>query len=99
MANNQPSLFDPPPLRTNMAPTSLDAYDEITNTGRKLRVREIVLESVKSNPGCTRQDLVLILGRPINVICGRVYELVKLDQITEKGTINNRKKLWPTKDT
>ncbi len=97
--NNQPSLFDPPPLKTAMAPTSLDAYEGLTNSGKKLTQRQTVLEYIRINPGCTRQWLVTFMGKPINVICGRVYELVKSGEIIEHGTFRNRKKLWPITHT
>lgn len=69
---------------------SLEAHDSIRPHLRPCQIE--VLQAIKLNQPCTRQDLVPILDKPINSITGRVTELLDKDYIEECGTkrVNKR---------
>lgn len=75
--------------------TSWEAYQEITRGGVAKTQAEKVFQTLQFAPGATRAELSKHMGLPINVICGRVNELLKAEVIYVSGTIkcpiNNRK--------
>ena len=53
----QSSLFDPPASHTADPPTSQEAEDRITASGRRAAHKRVVLELVRLYPGCTAIEL------------------------------------------
>jgi DNA-binding IclR family transcriptional regulator len=88
MLNNYPAH------KRKMRITSMDAYQEIVESGKALTQEQAVFAEIKKNNGCTRQDISTYSHIPINAVCGRVNALLKLGFIYENGRINNRYRLW-----
>jgi len=85
-----------------MQPTSLQAYDEVKRTlGRRQR---IVLEKLDYNPtAMTNSELAYALGKTINTITPRIFELRKKGLVMEhekrKCTITGRTAIaWRVKN-
>lgn len=68
---------------TNVRDTSLAAYWEL-QTGKAVSGQQAaVLENLAVYGGSTRKYLAQSLGWGINVVCGRVNELLKLGLVTD----------------
>jgi hypothetical protein len=66
--------------------TSLDALYKLEQSGKGAEQRTKVLRFMINNGGYfTRAELSKRTGLPINSICGRVNELLKLKMIFETG--------------
>ncbi len=73
--------------------TSLDAYKEIQAKGQVASQRDQILNLIKTvHPvKLSRQDISRLLCIPINAVCGRVNELIKMGCVFEKDTKKNEK--------
>jgi hypothetical protein len=65
--------------------TSLAAYRTILGDGRAFTQKQKVLIAIRQAPGLTRHELTEVTGFPINVVCGRVAELVHARHVYEGG--------------
>lgn len=63
--------------------TSLAAYWSEKVGNRIGRQQAIILEELALYGGATRSELVIETGLPINAVCGRVNELMKLGLVVE----------------
>lgn len=73
---------------THLADTSREAYQSVTASGRVQEVQDKIIAFMKKWRGpLTRQDLEHYLGEPINVICGRVNELLRDGRLLVTGRI------------
>ena len=63
--------------------TSIIAYHDITETGVATTQKERVFLAVKSVGEVTRQELSVQTELPINVVCGRINELIKEGRLFE----------------
>jgi hypothetical protein len=68
-----------------MNTTKSQAYSEITEDGSRSRRRAQVLEIIKANPGCSRNDIERIGRIRLSSVCGRVAELLGDDEIVQLG--------------
>lgn len=65
-------------MRADMAETSRSAYQGAKTSGRVKSVQDrIVAFMLAHRLPVTRQDLAFYVNEPINVICGRVNELIE----------------------
>jgi|SRR5579859_1676683 len=73
---------------TDLAVTSREAYESVKASGRVNEVQDKILAFMKKWRGpLTRQDLEHYLDEPINVICGRVKELLDDGRLQVTGRI------------
>lgn len=73
-------------MKTRVTDTSLDAHREVKASGRVQVVQgKITAFMAKWRGPLTRQDLSFYLDEPINVICGRVHEMVEAGQLIVTG--------------
>ena len=71
---------------TRIADTSMEAYGSTKASGRVAEVQDKIIAFMKKWRGpLTRQDLEHYLGEPINVICGRVNELLEEGRLLVNG--------------
>lgn len=86
----QLSLFDGPAparvARRGVAPTSKQAYAEITESGHKVTLREKIYTFILLYPGSTRAQIAQYSGIRLASVCGRVAELVIDGLVIERGT-------------
>lgn len=77
----QGNIFD---VAKGVRDTSLEAYKELIETGAAEKQREKVFLAIyNSQVPLTRQELSFVTGKPVNVICGRVNELIKEGAVIE----------------
>lgn len=69
--------------------TQLEAYRRVDRSAGQ----SLVWDAIEAHPGCTRQELVALTGKPINAICGRVSELLDAGQIKVTGSRGGRETL------
>lgn len=80
-------------MKTNMAMTSLQAYDELVKTGKMNTIRARVLKCIldfHENPmrdGMTRRSIGAKLNMELGTVAGAVNQLVKLGHVREEGTV------------
>lgn len=73
-----------------MKETSLTAYKEINEEGTAESQRMIILRHIRSfQEGLIRAEISEQLSIPINSVCGRVKELLKLGSVFEEGKRTN----------
>ena len=66
--------------------TSLMAHRDIQEDGTASNQRMTILKFVRRFPdGLTRQEISRLLGIPINAVCGRCRELIKVGSLYEDG--------------
>ena len=70
-----------------MRETSLAANHQHWLSGAAASQREYILSFLKKNGPRTRQQISESTGIPINSVCGRVNELVKKEQVTDKKQV------------
>lgn len=66
--------------------TSLDSYVELKLEGKLGKRRAQVFTYISAHPRCTGREISKGLQLPINSICGRKRELIKMGYIKEDGT-------------
>jgi hypothetical protein len=66
--------------------TSEIAYFKEIRTGKAARDRLAIYQHVQAMPGCTRNELSRALKMPINVVSGRVNDLLNAKALLERGT-------------
>ena len=70
----------------NSTQTQRDSYHSLTCKDLSTRQKQ-VMQAFKDDRACySRRDLVAIVGLPINVICGRVNELMAGRKLVNRGT-------------
>lgn len=73
-------------MKTDMAWTSLLAYEQLVATGKDKTMRARILKYVIDHPGKTRNELALRLSMRLASVCGRANELVAAGLLVEDGT-------------
>ena len=73
-------------MKTRVTDTSLEAHHSVKASGRVQVVQnKITTFMAKWRGPLTRQDLSFYLDEPINVICGRVNEMIAAGQLVVTG--------------
>ena len=74
------------PLFQNVRQTSLEAYQDIKETGKKgsqtQKIYNLLLEN-QSIGGMSLQEISKLSGIAINAVCGRINELKKQNEVVE----------------
>lgn len=65
--------------------TSWQAYQDITRGGVAKTQAQKVFQTLHFTPGATRNELAAHMNLPINVVCGRVKELLDTEVIYVSG--------------
>jgi len=93
--NEQPEFFrvehvhgitriDPAPAaRNSVRDTSLEAYWQHIESGAAKTQQDRIYMALRVSGGITRTELSRGMGIPINAVCGRVNELIKLGAVRE----------------
>lgn len=76
-----------------MRDTSLEAYRQIYLSGQAHHKRFKVYMYIAENPNCTRHEISIKTGIPINVVTPRVKELLDDNLVYENGKTNNHYRL------
>ena len=76
-----------------MKDTSLEAYRQTYFSGQAHHKRYKVYTYITENPNCTRHQIAMQTGIPINVVTPRVKELLDDGLIYENGKVNNHYRL------
>lgn len=77
--------YVPSPRRQEVTETSRTAYRKIDTTTQRGRVAAFILDKTATLPDITRQEIAAWSGLGINVVCGRVNELLKEPVETAAG--------------
>lgn len=95
--------------KTEVAPTSVDAYEaykhneEQVIADKRLTHKDRIVEFIKENPGCTREQIAEGTGIKLQTVTGNVTQLLRKCRIEERGTTLNRSgrkvgQLWPVSE-
>ena len=76
-----------------MSETRDNAYKDIIESGYLSRTQQFVYNVIWNNEYITRQKISEITGYNINVVCGRVKELLEMGYIIADGQKNNQELL------
>lgn len=70
----------------NYRMTSVEAYSEMVDSGKRDTQKAIVLNGVIDNGPVTRNELAVILQLPVASVCGRVKEMLDDRLIKDDST-------------
>ena len=86
-------------MKTDMAWTSLQAYEKLCAEGKDTILKARVLKYVLDHPGVTRDDIAEATGIRLASVCGSANPLVKEGLLREDGADLKsgypRSLLWP----
>lgn len=71
-----------------VAATSLDAYHDRNRLRREPSQRAKVLDRITHHPNETREEIAEATGLKLSSVCGRVNELMQLEQVVISGRRN-----------
>lgn len=75
-----------PSGRAGVRATSIEAYHRLGANGKmSVQQTRIVEHFLATRPSLSRQEIARDVGLPINVVCGRVYELIRATVLVENG--------------
>lgn len=66
-----------------VATTSIQAYNQMKDSGNLGKQKRLVLAVIRPGLQYTRSELAAFTGLPINCICGRVRELLDEERLVE----------------
>lgn len=66
--------------------TSIAALQKHVKSGARCTARHLVLSTVVDSEGLSRAEIAKVTGLGVNVVCGRVSELIAEDILTDSNS-------------